>query len=338
MKPIAITMGDPSGISAEITIKTWIQRKKNKLNPFFLIDREERVLNVAKHLKLNIPTKIINSPNDVEEIFNKYLPIYNLKQSINSVLGKPNPKFVVDILESIDIAINFAVKNEIIGIVTNPVSKEILMKKGFEQNGQTEYITEKVNKICRKKYKEIMILSTTAPDDSGENLKVGLITTHIPIKEVSKKLTKKIISQKIKTFHKSLVDLWKIKKPLIGICGLNPHCGENGMIGDEDKRLILPVYKELKSKFNLKGLLSADTSFSRKNRQKFDGFICMFHDQGIIPVKTLDFDKSVNITGGLPIIRTSPDHGPAFDIARLNIANNASLISSIKLIENFAKK
>ena len=331
-------MGDPAGISAEITIKTWIQRKKNKINPFFLIDCEKRVLNVANYLKLNISTKIISSPADVKEIFNEHLPIFSLNRSIKSVLGKPNPKFVKDILESIDLAINFAVKNEIIGIVTNPVSKEILMKKGFQQNGQTEYITEKINKIFKKKFNEIMILSTTSPDDSGANLRVGLITTHIPIREVSKKLSKKIISEKIKTFHKTLVDLWRIKNPVIGICGLNPHCGENGMIGDEDKKLILPVYNELTSKFNLKGLLSADTSFSKKNRQKFDGFICMFHDQGIIPVKTLDFDKSVNITGGLPIIRTSPDHGPAFDIARLNIANNQSLVASIKLIENFIKK
>tara|TARA_B100000989_G_C19510926_1_gene459000 strand:- start:915 stop:1931 length:1017 start_codon:yes stop_codon:yes gene_type:complete len=338
MKPIAITMGDPAGISAEITIKTWVQRKEKKINPFFLIDHEKRVLSVAEQLKLNISTKIINSPKDAIGIFNEHLPIFNLKQPINSVLGRPNPKFVKDIIESIDLAINFAVKNEIIGIVTNPVSKEILMKKGFHQNGQTEYITEKINKIYKKKFKEIMILSTSSPDDSGTNLRVGLVTTHIPIKDVSKKLTKKIISQKIQTFHKSLVDLWKIKKPLIGICGLNPHCGENGMIGDEDKKLIFPVYKALKSKFNLKGLLSADTSFSKRNRKKFDGFICMFHDQGIIPVKTLDINKSVNITGGLPIIRTSPDHGPAFDIARLNLANHESLIASIKLIENFIKK
>ena len=338
MKPIAITMGDPSGISAEITIKTWNQRKKKKINPFFLIDCEQRVLNVAKQLKLDISTKTINSPNDVKEIFNKHLPVYNLRRSINSVLGKPNPNFVQDIIESIDLAINFAVKNEIIGIVTNPVSKEILMKKGFQQNGQTEYITEEVNKIFKKKFKEIMILSTSAPEDSGANLKVGLVTTHIPIKEVSKNLSKKIISQKIITFHQSLVNLWKIKKPLIGICGLNPHCGENGMIGSEDKKLILPVFKELKNKFNLEGLLSADTAFSKRNRLKFDGFVCMFHDQGIIPVKTIDFHKSVNITGGLPIIRTSPDHGPAFDIASFNLASNESLIASIKLIENFTKK
>ena len=182
-----------------------------------------------------------------------------------------------------------------------------------------------------------MILTTTKPEDRGVDLRVGLITTHIPLSEVSRKLFTDKIILKIESFIKSLEKLWNISRPNIAVCGLNPNSGESGKIGTEEKKIILPAIQKLKTKnYNVFGPLSADTCFSKNKRQSYDGFICIYHDQGLIPVKTLDFFNSVNVTGGIPIIRTSPDHGPAFDIAELNQASNKSLIASIKLAESLS--
>ena len=143
------------------------------------------------------------------------------------------------------------------------------------------------------------------------------------------------IIKKIHAFQKSLQKLWLIKNPKIGICGLNPHAGEDGLIGLEEKKFIIPAIKELKKKkINLFGPLSSDSCFYKSNREKYDAIFCIYHDQGLTPIKILDFANSINITGGLPIIRVSPDHGPAFDIAKKNIANTDSIISSIKFIDN----
>ena len=180
-----------------------------------------------------------------------------------------------------------------------------------------------------------MILTTTKPVDSGKNLIVGLITTHIPLNEIHKKIKKQKVLEKILSFKNSLSKIWHKKSPKIGITSVNPHAGEGGLIGTEEVNILQPVLEECKNlKINITGPLSSDSCFHRSKRELFDGILCFYHDQGLIPIKTLDFNNSINVTGGLPFLRVSPDHGPAFDIATKNIANLDSLIATF----NFLKK
>ena len=338
MEPIVITMGDPSGISAEIILKTWLDREKEMLHPFFIVDCEKRIKRIIKFLDLDINTKVINAPFESKSIFKNHLPIFKLKQEVSSELGKPCSDNAEQILESLNISINLVYEKKASALVTSPLSKEILLKSGFNYLGQTEFIARTLEKKTNKKFEEIMILSTTKPDDQGSNLKVGLVTTHIPIGKIKENLSKKKIIEKIHSFHSSLENLWGINNPKIGVCGINPHCGENGLIGSEEKRIILPILNSLQKKYRIYGPLSADTCFSKYKRKVYDGIIAIYHDQGLIPIKTIDFFNSVNITGGIPIVRTSPDHGPAFDIAKSNKASNKSFIAAIKLATKISKE
>ncbi len=333
-KPIVITMGEPSGIATEISIKAWLQRKKLKLPSFFLLDDFKKIKFINENFKLNAKLKKISSPPEALDYFNQYLPVLDMEIDLKFKLGKPNHKNSKFVLKSIDDSFTLFKNNEVSGIVTLPVCKKSLKKDGFNYCGQTEYLSGLVSRKLKKTSKEIMILSTTKPEDKGINLIVGLITTHVPLKDCLKFINKKIIEEKINIFHNSLIKLWKIKKPRIAVASINPHAGEGGLIGKEEATLIKPVIKKLRKKINLIGPLSADSSFSKNIREKYDGIICFYHDQALIPIKLLDFDNSINVTGGLPFIRVSPDHGPAFDIAKDNCANSQSLCAAL----NFLKK
>ena len=209
-----------------------------------------------------------------------------------------------------------------------PISKSIL-KEGanFPFPGHTEYLAH----LDESKNYAMMLVN--------KYLRVVPVTIHIPIKDITKYLNTELIEKTIKTTHQELNRRFSISNPNIWVSGLNPHAGENGTIGDEEQRFIIPIIKKLQSEgYNLIGPLSADTMFYGKKRPRFDAAICMYHDQALIPIKTLDFHSSVNLTIGLSFIRTSPDHGTAFDIAGKNLANPTSTIEAIKLAWNMAKK
>jgi 4-hydroxythreonine-4-phosphate dehydrogenase len=208
-----------------------------------------------------------------------------------------------------------------------PISKSVL-KDGanFPFPGHTEYLAH----LDRRKNYGMMLVN--------KYLNVVPATIHIPIKDIAKYLNAEIIEKTIKTTHKELTSRFSISNPSIWISGLNPHAGESGTIGDEEQIFIIPVIRKLQSEgYNLIGPVSADTMFYRKKRGRFDAAICMYHDQALIPIKTLDFHSSVNLTIGLSFIRTSPDHGTAFDIAGKNLANPTSTIEAIKLAWNLSK-
>ncbi len=337
-KPIAISMGEPSGVSTEIVLKTWMTRKKNKLDPFFLIDDIHKVKSIINRFKFDLNVEKINDLSDVGRIFQNKLPLYDINHKIKFVLGKPDKKNSPFILNSIKECVRFVLNNEAKAMITLPVCKKTLRESGFKFNGQTEYIAHLSKIFLKKKKNEIMIMSTKKPADKGKNLIVGLYSTHEPLKKVINKINSKKFSEKITTFRDSLIKIWNIKKPRIGICGINPHAGEGGLIGDEEKKIIIPVINNLKKKnFLIDGPLSSDTCFFKNKREDYDGIFCIYHDQALIPIKVLDFFHSINVTGGLPFLRVSPDHGPAFDIAKKNIANFQSLLSSLKFISNFKK-
>ncbi len=336
-QPIVISMGEPSGINSEILVKTWIKRKKENLFPFFVVDDKSKIEFVINLFKLNAKIRLIKNPNETFEIFNNYLPVYDLGNKIKFNLGLPDKKNSQFIIDSLKTSFNFVKNKQASALVTLPICKKTMKQYGFNYNGQTEYMGFLSRKFINHSSNEIMILTTTKPIDSGKNLVVGLATTHIPLKKTFNKLKKELLKEKIIIFNNSLKTIWKKKKPIIGILALNPHAGEEGLIGQEEKEIILPVINDLKTKnLNLNGPLSGDTCFFKNNRKNYDGMFCMYHDQGLSPVKTLDFFNSVNVTGGLPILRVSPDHGPAFDIAKENLAKADSLIACLKFIEKYS--
>lgn len=333
-RPIAITMGDPSGISGEIVFKSWIKRKQKKVPPFFLIDDIFRLSVLSEKMKKKIPLKQIENVINIDDLFVSHLPVLQIGTQIDAKLGYPKPSQCKYVLESINKSVELARNNEIKAIITNPVCKKMLIKFGFNHKGQTEYISEMISKKGKVNYDEIMILSTS--NKNKRDLIVGLVTTHIPLKDVSKNLTKERIIKKTISFHNSLKKIWRINSPRIGICGINPHAGESGLLGIEEKKIIIPAIKTLQKTMKIDGPISPDSCFTDFNLNRFDGILCMYHDQALIPVKTIDFYNSVNITGGLPILRVSPDHGPAFDISSKFIARPDSLIAALKFAEKYS--
>ena len=337
-KPIVLTMGEPSGIATEIAIKSWLQRKKLDLPNFFLLDDFKKVDFINRKFNLKAKLIKISSAKEVNKYFSEYLPILDMEIKLKFILGKPNFKNSRYVLKSIDNSYDLFKKGDVSGLVTLPVCKKSLKKNGFNFCGQTEYLSSLATKKNKKKTNEIMILSTTRPEDKGTNLIVGLITTHVPLKDCLKNVNKKLIEEKISLFDSSLKKFWGVKKPKIAIASVNPHAGEGGLIGREEISLIKPVLNKLKSNFNIKGPLSGDSCFSKDIRKNFDGILCFYHDQGLIPIKLLDFKHSINVTGGLPFLRVSPDHGPAFDIAGQNIASIESLIACFNFLKEVHKK
>ena len=333
-KPIIVSMGEPSGISSEIIIKVWLRRDLYKIPPFILVDDLKKLNQVNNFFGLKANFQSVTSNENVNQIFTKSIPVLDIKANIDFSPAKPDPKNSKYVLKSINQAFEFICMKKSSRMLTLPVCKTTLKRAKFNFNGQTEYLSYLASKKNKKEYSEIMILSTTKPADKGKNLIVGLITTHIPLRKIHKFINQKSIFEKIVAFKNSLSKIWKIRSPKIGITGLNPHSGEEGLIGDEEIKIIKPILETCKKeKIKVIGPLSADSCFYKSKRDRFDGILCFYHDQALIPVKTLDFNHSINITGGLPFLRVSPDHGPAFDIAKKNIASLESLIASFDFLK-----
>ena len=321
-----LTMGEPSGISSEITIKTW-KKHRNKLDPFIFFGDPEHLANTSKKIKLNVPIKIIKKIKEGYEVFKKCLPVYKIKLDKKINFGMPSTRNSKSVLYSINKVAKLASKKEISCMVTNPVEKNILKKIEKKFDGHTYYIA----KLLKSK-KPVMLL--TSP-----KISVVPITQHMSLAKAVKSITQKKIIFTTKITNKYLKIFFGKKNPRIAIASLNPHAGENGIFGNEEKKIILPAIKIIKkNNVNASGPYPADTIFNKKQLDNFDVVICMYHDQATIPIKTIDFENGVNVTLGIPIIRTSPDHGTALDIAGKGIACEKSLYSSIKVSQNIAKK
>ena len=310
---ILVTPGEPSGIGYDILLDL----PKNKLEADIVSIASIEILKERADLlkkKVNFVKVDINDHNFPKVAENDIL-IHDLKNTCKVQIGKPNIKHVPLILESLDLAIAYCLKNVASALVTGPVQKSIIMKFGKKFSGHTEYIASKTGG------EPIMMLHTS-------NLKIALLTTHIPLLSVPKLITKKRLRLYIEIISNELSKNFSIVNPKINICGLNPHAGEDGYIGNEEKNIITPLIKDMKKEgFNIHGPFSADTVFTREDH---DIILAMFHDQALPVIKTLGFGNIVNTTLGLPIVRTSVDHGTALDIAGTNKANSGSLIAAIK--------
>lgn len=301
--PLAVTMGDPSGIGLDVLVAAWNHRHKFNLPDFYVL---------------------------ADPVFFKRqgiahdLPVQPLHHTVNAVPGIPNPANARAILEAIDRAVDDVMKGKASGVVTLPIAKKPLYEAGFKHPGHTEYLAVLASKYAGKPVTPVMMIA-------GPDLRTVPVTIHIPLKDVISQLTTKLIIDTAEITARDLTKRFGIQNPRLAIAGLNPHAGEGGALGLEDEAIIAPAIAALKaSGINAWGPLPADTMFHPRARATYDAAICMYHDQALVPAKTLAFDEGVNVTLGLPFIRTSPDHGTAFDIAGRGIASAANLLHVLR--------
>ena len=327
-KRILITAGEPASISSEITIKAITKLKKESNSELILITDpsliKHEIKNLNKSAKVNILDKKLNF-KDYKNNFINIIPIQLSEKTIPGILNKKNSDFV---LKSIKMSVDFLLQKKANAVVTNPINKFIMKSNNFKFNGHTEYL----GYLSKFKKKPIMMLES-------DKLRVVPLTTHIPISSVSKKLNKKMIIEKINILNNELINIYKIKNPKIYISGLNPHSGDGGKIGKEELTLIYPAIRKLEELgLNVQGPFPGDTLFQKNKIKEYDVAVCMYHDQALIPIKTLYSGNVINITLGLDFIRTSPDHGTALDIAGKKKADPNSLILAIKKAEDLIHK
>ncbi len=319
-------MGDPAGISAEITIKSWLLRRSKYIPPFVFFGSNKLLLKRAREMGLNIETKIIQDFQNFEpEHFLKFIPVFEIP-IFDEKLGLYDEKNDSAIIASILHAIDFIKNNKINAIVTNPVNKNSLKHNKRQYNGQTELFADIFNSN-----QQVMLLTS-------DEMKVIPLTRHIPISLIPSSINKKLIIDTTIVGIESLKKYFNIAKPKVAITGLNPHAGDNGLIGSEEIEIITPAVEYLQKQSHfVSGPLSADSLFHDSSLRKYDLIVCMYHDQALIPIKARSLYSAVNVTLGLDIIRTSPDHGTGYDIANKFIADESSLIEALILAEKMIK-
>ena len=310
--PIALTCGDPSGIGPELSVKAWQSLGINC--PFFWIGDPE-------HLPENSPYVAIQHPSETSAVINRGLPVLVQAFPAAARHGQPNPRNAQGVVDAITTSVGLVESGAASAICTNPINKQVLQDgAGFAYPGHTEFLAALagVDRV-------VMMLAC-------DTLRVVPTTIHIPLEDVATTLTQELLAQTLRITEAELRAKFAISQPRLAVAGLNPHAGEGGKMGHQERTLIAPVLDRLRAEgLRIEGPLSADTMFHAAARDRYDAAICMYHDQALIPIKTLDFDNGVNVTLGLPFIRTSPDHGTAFDIAGRGIAQPSSLIKALKM-------
>jgi len=315
--PLAVALGDPAGVGPEIAAKAWQARREHDLPPFFVVGDMRSIEAVWSG-----PIARLYDPARAIETFADALPLIQVEDAGAIVPGQPNLPGARCSLDSLEMAVGLTRGGAASGLVTGPVSKAQLYGIGFVHPGQTEFVAERCG-VSRDNV--VMMLA-------GPTLRTVPITTHVPLKDVPGLISIDLIVSKARTTERGLVRDFGIAKPRLAIAGFNPHAGENGALGREEIDFILPAIERLREEgIELLGPLAADTMFHPRARAQYDAALCLYHDQALIPLKTLHFDEGVNMTLGLPIVRTSPDHGTAFDIAGQNRADPGATIAAIRL-------
>lgn len=327
---LALTVGDPSGIGPDLALTAWSRRKTNAVPPFILIGDVNQLRKRAEVLDLSIKFEVCE-PEIADGIFANALPVFNLLNAHSESPGHSLPSNSAGTIEAIDRAVALTFSGRTSAVVTCPIAKKPLYDAGFAFPGHTEYLGHLCSKHTGSHVFPVMMIA-------GPELRTVPVTIHIPLKDVSATLTSALIFETARVVHHELKRCFGVADPCLAVAGLNPHAGENGALGLEDEALILPAVIRLQQAgINAIGPLPADTLFHLAARARYDVAICMYHDQALIPAKALAFDDGVNVTLGLPIIRTSPDHGTAFDIAGTGVARPDSLIAALKMAAKMAK-
>jgi len=316
----ALTMGEPSGVGGELTLKTWRDYRRD-IAPFFVVDNPDRLRQISDAFNLAVPIIEIDEPSQALQVFDDALPVISLQNDVSAKLGKPDTRNSSAVLESISRCVDYAISGQATAVVTNPIQKESLYKSGFRFPGHTEYLAELVSGNPTP----VMMLASPL-------LRVVPVTVHMSLRKALDTLTTDLIVEHGKIVIDALRNDFGIKTPRLAVAGLNPHAGEAGSLGSEDAEIITPAISTLQEYgASVKGPVPPDALFTERAREGYDAALCMYHDQALIPIKALDVDRAVNTTLGLKIVRTSPDHGTAIDIADQGIARPTSLVSSMKL-------
>jgi 4-hydroxythreonine-4-phosphate dehydrogenase len=315
---LALTMGDPAGIGGELTVQAW-QALRASGPAFVAIDDPARLR--------GIPLRTVNSLAEAAAVFAEALPVLPIELAATPVPGRPDPANAAAVIASIERAVRLALAHEAAAVVTNPISKAVLYAAGFPHPGHTEFLAALTG--CTD---PVMMLA-------NDFLRVVPVTIHVALRAALDGLTTEAIVTASRITAAALRTQFGIAAPRLAMAGLNPHAGEGGAMGNEEALLIAPAVAALRAEgIDVTGPHPPDTMFTPAARDGYDAAICMYHDQALIPLKTLDMASGVNITLGLPIIRTSPDHGTAFDIAGTGRADPASLIAALRLAATFAER
>ncbi len=326
--PLALSIGEPAGIGPDLTLQIFAARAANRVPPFLLIG--DPALMSARAKLLGIDIKIAEcSARDVARVFAGSLPVFPLGISSNAAPGKPDATSAPLAKAAIERAVVMVQSGECTAVVTNPIAKSVMTAAGFPFPGHTEYLAHLAAKSGPAPRPVMMIWS--------EELAVVPVTIHVPLAEVPHLLSIDLIVETARIAARDLRLRFGIAKPRLAVCGLNPHAGEAGTIGREDEMVVKPAIERLRAEgIDAGGPYPADTLFHAGARKNYDAALGMYHDQVLAPVKTLAFDRAVNVTLGLPFVRTSPDHGTAFDLAGTGRGNPASLLAALNLAQRLA--
>ena len=319
--PLAISLGDPAGVGPELIAAAWDQREAEGLPPFFAVGNRDLIEAAARSRGLAIPVVAIAAPDEAAAVFPHALPVLDVGAAPWTP-GQPDDAGAALALRALEVATSLVKQGAAAALVTGPIAKSRLARIGFNQPGQTEFVAEACGITPEN---AVMMLA-------GPHLRVVPITVHVALRDVPFLLTADLIRCRSQIAAAALTRDFGVAHPRLAIAALNPHAGEDGRMGTEDRDQIAPAVAALQAAdIDARGPLPADTMFHAEARATYDAAICMYHDQALIPIKVLDFDEGVNVTLGLPIIRTSPDHGTAFGIAGTGAARPGATIAAIRM-------
>jgi len=330
-RPIVLTLGEPAGIGPDLAIAVWRRRFTLDLPPFYVLADLEFF---AQRAKLTGPPIALQAsePAEASAMFATALPIVDIGMAVTAKPGHPDATSAPAAIASIRLGVRHVLTGEAAAIVTNPVAKNVLYRSGFTEPGHTEYLARLAAETTGEPRRPVMML--WSPE-----LAVVPVTIHLPLAQVPGALDTDLIVETGRITAHDLARRFRIADPRIAVAGLNPHAGEDGAMGDEDRAIVRPAVDILKRLgIAARGPLPADTMFHPAARATYDAALCMYHDQALIPIKTLAFHHAVNLTLGLPFVRTSPDHGTAFDLAGTDKADPSSLIAALRLAARLAAR
>jgi 4-hydroxythreonine-4-phosphate dehydrogenase len=324
--PLILTMGEPAGIGGEIALAAWRARDQG-VPAFCLVDDPRRIEALAASTGLATPVRAVKSVYESMSAWPQALPVLPQALAAPVVAGKPDPANASAVIAAIERGVDLVTRGEAAALVTNPIQKQTLYAAGFSHPGHTEFLAA----LAGSGVEPVMMLACPG-------LRVVPVTVHIPLRDVPSRLSSAAIISAGRITAASLRRDFGISNPRLAIAGLNPHAGEAGTLGDEESRILAPAVKALREEgIAISDPAPADSLFHAAARSRYDAVLCMYHDQALIPLKTIDFDRGVNVTLGLPFVRTSPDHGTALDIAGTGKANAESLIAALELAAEMAQ-
>jgi 4-hydroxythreonine-4-phosphate dehydrogenase len=322
--PLALTLGEPAGIGPDLTLAVWQRRKDLGVPAFYVVGDADFLRRRAAALGLDVPVAPV-TPRQANEAFARALPVVPIEQTVTAAPGAPDASSAPAVIASIRRAVADVLAGRAAAVVTNPIAKSVLYRAGFPDPGHTEFLARLSEEATGKAVMPVMML--WSPE-----LAVVPVTIHIPLKDVFGQLTTRLIVETGRIVARDMAARFRIARPRLAVAGLNPHAGEDGTLGKEDAAVVAPAVAQLRAEgIDARGPLSADTLFHAQARAGYDAALCMYHDQALIPIKTLAFDHGVNVTLGLSFVRTSPDHGTAFDLAGSGKADPSSLVAALKL-------